>query len=347
MGTKLAKKKKSSKSNSKLKEQEINNGKEKIEEEDEKSNKNNILYNNFNINQKKLMIKITYHTYHVVSLCILDDGRLVSSSIDKQIIIYNKKTYKPDLIIKEFNDWISCIIKLKRNILASCSYDSYIKLFKIKDNNYEILQILKHWRAVNKIIELKNTNLASCSDDKSIILFQKENSKYEKKYEISTRAACFSLVQTKDNEICYLEKFHYYEYYYNIIFYNLNEKTIKKEINTENTAGGLGIFNMITKDLLIYSSENAINIINVNQYKIIRKIEIPNSKYHYGFCKLNKNIFLTTDSYGMINQWEIRDDNIYLISTKEKAHERLIYALINMGNGKIASCAADNSIKIW
>ena len=56
----------------------------------------------------------------------MNDKRLVSGSDDKLIIIYNKTTYKPDIIIKEHKDYITCITKLSSGILASCSFDNLI-----------------------------------------------------------------------------------------------------------------------------------------------------------------------------------------------------------------------------
>jgi len=68
----------------------------------------------------------------------MNDGRLVSGSGDNSIIIYNKKTYQPDLIIKEHKSWLCNIIQLSSGVLASCSDDKTIKLFKINENNYEV-----------------------------------------------------------------------------------------------------------------------------------------------------------------------------------------------------------------
>ena len=56
--------------------------------------------------------KLTNHTATVICLCVLNDGRLVSGSYDKSIIIYNKITYQPDLIIKEHSSNVYCIIQL-------------------------------------------------------------------------------------------------------------------------------------------------------------------------------------------------------------------------------------------
>ena len=62
---------------------------------------------------------------------------------------------------------------------------------------------------------------------------------------------------------------------------------------------------------------------------------------------LNKNMLLTGDYSYTLRQWKIEGDNLILVSKKEKAHDIYIYALLNMGNGFIASGSADNTIKIW
>ena len=134
-----------------------------------------------NIKLKESIHKLSVHTDYVYCLAILNDGRLVSGSWDKSIIIYNKLTYQPDLIIKEHNSGVLYIIQLISGELVSCSYDDKeIKIFKIKGNEYEVLQTLKyHTKYVWKIIELKNNKLVSCSDDASIIFYFKDNLEYK------------------------------------------------------------------------------------------------------------------------------------------------------------------------
>ena len=107
---------------------------------------------------------------------VLKDGRFVTGSYDHLIIIYNYKTFKPDLTIKEHSDAVYCIIQLSSDILASCSKDNTIKLYKINGNEYKVIQTLTyHTNFVSKIIELKNKKLVSCSGDKSIIFYFKDN----------------------------------------------------------------------------------------------------------------------------------------------------------------------------
>ena len=155
---------------------------------------------------RKPIHKLTNHSSSVFCLCVLNDGRLVSGSADKSIIIYNKDTYQPDLIIKKHNNYICCIIQLSSGELVSCSSDNLINLYKIKGVQYELVQTLNyHSNIVWKILELKNKALISCSNDSSIIFYFKNNNEFKKNYQISTNGPCYSIIQTKDNEICYSE----------------------------------------------------------------------------------------------------------------------------------------------
>ena len=101
------------------------------------------------------------------------------------------------------------------------------------------------------------------------------------------------------------------------------------------------------KNLLIVPGENKISIINTDEYKLIRTIEVPNSGWITGTCLLNKNMLLTGDYSETLRQWKIEGDNLILMSKKEKTHEKEINVLLNLGNGFIASGSDDNTIKIW
>ena len=101
------------------------------------------------------------------------------------------------------------------------------------------------------------------------------------------------------------------------------------------------------KNLLLIPGKDQISIINTEQYKLVRKIEVTGSSWICGVCMLNKNMLLTGDDAEIIRQWKIDGDNLILISKKEKAHDKEIFTLLNIGNGLIASGSGDNSIKIW
>ena len=162
-------------------------------------------------------------------------------------------------------------------------------------------------------------------------------------YQIKTNGECYSITQTKDNEISYSEKNNN-----TICFYDIFERKIKATIsNISKCNNCLESLIMINKDLLLIPGNNQISIININEYKLIRKIDVPNANIITGVCLLNKNMLLTGDYSKMIRQWKIDGDNLILISKKEKTHDKGINVLLNMGNGLIASGSNDSTIKIW
>ena len=302
------------------------------------------LYYNYKIEIKNPIHKLTNHTNIVLCLCILNDGRLISGSEDYSIIIYDKNTYQPDLIIKEHNYYILCLIQLSSGILASSSCDKTIKLFNINGKKYEVLQTLNyHNKDVYKIIETKNKALISCSHDSSIIFYLKDNNEYKKDYQISTNGPCYTIIQTKDNEICYLEDKK------RICFYDIFErKKINASISIADNYDNWRLwFIMIKKNLLLVPGKNKISIINTDEYNLVRTIEVPNSDLITGVCLLNKDMLLTGDFSNTIRQWKIEGDNLILMSKKEKAHDNYINVLLNLGNGYIASGSNDKTIKIW
>ena len=141
-------------------------------------------------------------------------------------------------------------------------------------------------------MEQKNRYFVSCSNDHSIIFYLfyfKNNDKYTKDYKITTNGLCRSIIQTKENELCYSE---YNNNNYNIFFFDLNERKIKLNLCNLSSSGSRGPYNMIIKDILLIGGLNIITIINANKYEIIRTIEVPNSGWIFRFCMINNICFL-------------------------------------------------------
>jgi len=237
-----------------------------------------------------------------------------------------------------------CICQLSTGILASCSEDKTIKLFKIKDFKYEILQSINfHKDTVYKIIELKDKRLVSCSSDSSIIFYYEENLKYIKDYQISTNGSCSSMIQIKDEEICYSE-----QYNDAICFFDLIKRKIKSSISKISKRNSTDEwFIMISENLLAIPGESKITIIDVVQHEIKRTINVKDSSWLFGSCMLRKNMLITGGRDYSIRQWKIEGDNLVLISKREKAHNGDINFLLNLGNGHIASGSDGGTIKIW
>ena len=316
----------------------------KIKLLEEELNKNKS-YNNFNIELEPKYI-LNYHKDWIWCSTVLKDGRAVTGSGDNSIIIYNKETFKPDLIIKEHIKSVICIIELTSGELASCSSDNTIKIYNINGNEYRVKQILsEHDDRVNKIIELKNKKLVSCSKDKSIIFFNKINNEYKKEYSFTTKLKNGPIIQTKDNEICFHE---YEEEIHHICFFDINKNEIINEmINISISSCSTDCLLMISKDLLLIGGNNIMSLVNVNTHKLIKIINVPDSGNIYAVCILNKNIIITGDYNKRIIKWIFEDDNLKLIAKKENAHDHIIFTLSRIGNNSFLSGSYDNLVKIW
>ena len=222
------------------------------------------------------------------------------------------------------------------DLLASGSDDNTIKLFNIKDNQYELIQTLNlHSNYVNKILELSNNSLISGSSDSTIIFYIKDGTQYKKDYSISTSDSVSNIIQTKENEIVYSTNDG------KLNFFDLKER---KNISIiENIISSFTSFLMITNDLLFVSGKNVINIINVNDYKKIREIEILDKIR--AVCKVN-DIIVTGDDNGNLREWKIEGDN--LINSKTiNAHDEDITVVLKLDDSHIVSGSYDDTIKIW
>ena len=276
------------------------------------------------------------HTKFVECLTILKDGRMASGSSDNLIIIYQKNTFKPDLTIKEHTSGVTCLTTLSSGILASCSQDHTIKLFNINKNNYILLQTLfNHNDSVKSIIELENKQIVSCSFDKSLIVFFEENNEYKMDYKISIEGECYSVIQTKNNQICYSDEIN------GTCFFDITERKLIKTLNDIRDTK----FFMLNENIMLIGGWNKISVIDINQYNLIRVIKGLDS-FIARFCKLNETI-ITGEKSGTLKQWKLEGDNLILISKKEKAHNNYITSLLNLGDGYIASGSWDYQIKIW
>lgn len=303
-----------------------------------------LINENFKIDSKNPIFTLKYHKGNVLCFTLLNDGRLVSGSRDNLIIIYNKVKYTPDLIIKEHKGGIYCINKLSSGNVVSCSEDYTIKLFTIKGNEYKIIQSLEnHLNQVYKIIELSNKSLVSCSEDSFIIFYSKDDSKYKMNYKVSNDGSCSSVIQTKNNEICYSVRTSDKIYFFD--FLERKSKASISNISKRNYTDEW--FNMLNENFLAIPGENKITIINVKIYKIARIIEITGSSWILGNCRINENILFTGDRKLAIRQWKIEGDNLILISKKDYAHDGDINTLINLRNGHLASGSDGGIIKIW
>jgi hypothetical protein len=130
-----------------------------------------------------------------------------------------------------------------------------------------------------------------------------------------------------------------------IQFFELNSRKLKEIININRNirCGYDNLLCMMNERYLCVGGSSKITIIDVYQKNIIREIE--DAGFHFCLYKLNDNILLSGTKYD-ITQWKICQNNLTLISKKEKAHQDYICKIIKFRKN-IVTCSVDKSLKIW
>ena len=289
--------------------------------------------------------ELKFHTEPIFCTAVLNDGRICTGSKDKTIIVFNNKTYNPDLTIKEHNGVVVNMIVLSSGDLASCSEDKTIKIYDVGLKTYKVIQTLKdHTGWVSKIIELRNKQLVSCSKDKNLIFYNKdikEGGKYKKDFSITTNGFNGPVIQTKDNEICYYESNED-----TICFYDFIKNKINKTISNI-TVTAFNSLLMLTKDLLLICRYDKITVMNVYTYNIVRTIDVPDSDWISSIIRYTRDQIVTADENKRIILWKIEGDNLRMITKNNNAHDGCIFSLTKLPDGTILSGGLDCSAKIW
>ena len=341
--------------------------------------KKNILYNNF-INEIKCElgiikqfdnfqnfkfenmnnIKTLNNNYgNIVCIKTLDDGRIAAGDQNSNLVIYNKETFNPDIIIKNNLGNLFNFVQLKNKNLA-CTYHTYqavdiLKIIKIKSNNeYEDIQIINNAHdknGISKIIELQNENLITFSLDYSFKIWKlNNNNQYEKIYEFKDSNYLSDGLEIKDNEIIL------YAVNTNpnsLVFYNLNKNEKIRTLNNLNlmfSCIGERIIK-INNDEVAIAGDKKVYLIDIKNYLDNKKNlilhEIDYDCCNYCILKLSNKLFLTGDAKGTITQYKIENNKIIKESYKNKSHENEIYSIFKFNGMIISGGYKSNGIKIW
>ena len=296
-----------------------------------------------NLNNLYEISTLYFHKESVFCLCILNDKRILSSSNDCSIRIFNQISFECDLIINENNEGVIYVFQLNDNSILSCSYNNEIKIYKlIGKYDYQIIQKLnKHKNFVFKVIQLKNENLISVSQDETIKFWKKYEEKYIHIDSIHDKIFFQDIIEINNNEIAVssskLEL---------IIFYEIENKKEIFRINSIKCYFWNNILKKLNNKILLVGGYDEFYIIDYLEHKL--KIKINNNNCDVtSILILNENDFLIGDFFGNIKKFKYKNNKCELIYDKQNAHFNEIYSMINFNNKFLFTCSEDYYIKIW
>ena len=288
----------------------------------------------------------------ITSITILDNNDIVCGYMNRNIIIYDNKTYNSKLKIREHNGYIKFIVKLKNNRLASTSFDKLIILYKIFDNNlkYSIEQILSsHISTPNMIIEFNDYILMSCGSDGKIRVWKREkiNNQYQCETIISGGLIIHSILKISNNEIVYYQLGHYLTF----ISFPLFNLTFVKEINGSSYPQNMIMLN----ERILIVIGNGIIFIDIIKHEIIKLI-YENIFFDVGIKLNNHEIIISLSKkinskyVYLINLFSISEQNeINLIEkySLKGGHLNCIRSIIKYNENFFITGSEDCFFKIW
>ena len=125
----------------------------------------------YNLENFKLMQKISEHIGTINSLFKLHDGSILSASADKKMkkisFINEFKNYNVDFVFDGYMNYVMKGIELSLNkSIISCSCDENIFIWNYdKNNNYTQKKVIKEKKKVEDILEVLNNEFVTVSDN--------------------------------------------------------------------------------------------------------------------------------------------------------------------------------------
>ena len=273
------------------------------------------------------------------SMCFLADRRLVSAGGGNKkgkIIIYEKKTFEPQIIIKDDCKVFSVCGLKNGNLASGYSEGGLIKIWKINDNNYLLLHTLKeHNYAVNKIIELEDGRLFTCSYDETIKVW---DDKYQCIMTLQRNSQDIkSIIEIKDYIISVSDEYHKTAMVWNKSTY----KFLKKVENVY--CSWLNGLAKIKENAIIIGGENEIFILDILSFQ---SKSLKNNQFGkiFSICVLKEDQVLIGNAQGNLFCF----DSLYnKIIFTQQLYKDAVSCIIKNEDNQIFLSSYDGTIKIY
>ena len=294
---------------------------------------------------------IIQHTKYITQLSKLKDGRLISSSFDGLLNIYNKETFELELSIKEHNLPILSFNFLNNDNIITCSADETMNIIEIiNDNSYILKQILiGHTDNVCRVIEIKENELISVSMDKSLKVWNLNNNNLFQYitniiFQESNDSYC-NILNLQNNEFVvssHKDKF--------IKFYDCIKYSFITCLNDIETDYGLNMC-LINKNILCVGGTNykGFYLINISNHQIIKNILGNKTLFFINKCSdgMLLSSIVDENEWNYICKYKYENGDLIKKYTKCRPHSFFVFSCIELENGIFATGGWDKEIKLW
>ena len=294
---------------------------------------------------KSLQFKkdIKSHSDMIYHIAQLKDGRIASCSKDKKLIIYDNKTFEPQIEINNIhNKEIFSFTQLEDGKIITCSADNTMKLIQLeKDKNkYSVVQSLEqHQGYVVKVIEFFKNELISISNDSNIKFWKKDNDNFNCiksiKFQNSQNYA-IGILKLNNQEFVTVDNGDGKLKFWNYQYYSLT-KEFEENISSNWNSTQLCLLN---QNNFIFA-HSKIYLFDIKSKNLIKKFDI--NTYSVFQC-LDETIILNLKNH--LIKYELKDNEMKKIDEIETNNSDTVFAIAELKDGTIIY-SHQNLISVW
>ena len=266
---------------------------------------------------------------------------LQNNNIASSSLDYYIKIYEKDtfqeIISIKENNCVDWIEQIKDGTFVSCPRDKTIRLYEINDKSYKSINVIQENSSAWKMKELNSGKLISTMDNSEIKVWIKKNNTLECEFKINNGGESCDILEIKKDEVVTLSG-------NNINFYDLNKRDKIHSISGfESFYGNPGRkFCIANEELLLVCGSSFIFLVDCQAYQLISKIEC---KYICSLYQISNN-FVLSGHNGFINQWQCNGRDVKLYSYKNQIDSGNVFAIFQLDN-TIISGSSEGVMKFW
>ena len=281
------------------------------------------------------------------NILFLRNNKIIFGDNEGIIHVYDDLTFENSFNFQIFSKYIQCMIELTDGNIAACSNDCTMKIFKIENNNIEILKECKSNCQIWSLAEIGKTSDFYIGEvEGNFFGLVKRESEY-----LYTR-----IFQLKDATV--LNIFDLSENVKNIImvvymgdgayFFDIKSQKVVGHISHRHFNPFKNVIQKISQSELLIGAENSIVLIDYKNFKILREF---NNKETYSICKFSDEYLLTSYGEGELATYKMsRSENGQLELTFENKFKVIDGNVIGIKicpDKKLITFNMSGCIRIW